>query len=47
VVKADKPSQDGRDPGVDIYNLTGHQRQPEHAHEPGPIVAGDQCGRAT
>ena len=26
VVKADKPSDDGRDPGVDIYNLIKYQR---------------------
>ncbi|HYD46874.1 MAG TPA: DNA-directed RNA polymerase subunit beta, partial [Terriglobales bacterium] len=26
VIKADKPSESGRDPGVDIYNLTKYQR---------------------
>jgi DNA-directed RNA polymerase subunit beta len=26
VIKADKPSESGRDPGIDIYNLTKYQR---------------------
>src|SRR6185369_13184810 len=26
VIKADKPSDSGRDPGIDIYNLTKYQR---------------------
>jgi DNA-directed RNA polymerase subunit beta len=49
VVKADKPSDSGRDPGVDIYNLTKYQRsnqstcinQKPIVHEGDHIEAGE------
>ena len=35
VVKVDKPNPDGRDPGVDIYNLVEVPAlEPEHVHQP-------------
>ena len=49
VIKADKPSDSGRDPGVDIYNLTKYQRsnqstcinQKPIVHEGDHIEAGE------
>ena len=49
VVKADKPSDSGRDPGIDIYNLTKYQRsnqstcinQKPIVHEGDHVDAGD------
>ena len=44
VVKADKPSSDGRDAGVDIYNLVKHQRSNQNTcmNQRPIVVAGDK-----
>src|SRR5437016_2722840 len=43
VVKADRPSQDGRDPGVDIYNLVKYQRSNQNTciNQRPIVVVGD------
>src|SRR5437667_332542 len=43
VVKADHPSQDGRDPGVDIYNLIKYQRSNQNTcmNQRPIVVVGD------
>src|SRR5689334_151550 len=43
VVKADRPSQDGRDPGVDIYNLIKYQRSNQNTcmNQRPIVVVGD------
>src|SRR2546422_537469 len=43
VVKADRPSQDGRDPGVDIYNLIKYQRSNQNTciNQRPRVVVGD------
>ena len=49
VIKADKPSDSGRDPGIDIYNLTKYQRSNQNTcinqkpivHEGDHIEAGE------
>ena len=44
VIKADKPSDSGRDPGVDIYNLTKYQRSNQNTciNQRPIVVEGDQ-----
>ncbi len=44
VVKADKPSNDGRDAGVDIYNLTKYQRSNQNTclNQRPIVVVGDR-----
>src|SRR5438132_1201225 len=43
VVKADRPSQDGRDPGVDIYNMIKYQRSNQNTcmNQRPIVVVGD------
>jgi len=43
VVRADRPSQDGRDPGVDIYNLIKYQRSNQNTciNQRPIVVVGD------
>src|SRR5467141_592269 len=43
VVKADRPSQDGRDPGVDIYNMVKYQRSNQNTcmNQRPIVVVGD------
>src|SRR5207244_4774000 len=43
VVKADRPAQDGRDPGVDIYNLVKYQRSNQNTcmNQRPIVVVGD------
>src|SRR5207248_142710 len=44
VVKADRPSQDGRDPGVDIYNMVKYQRSNQNTcmNQRPIVVVGDR-----
>src|SRR5216117_3323694 len=44
VVKADRPSQDGRDPGVDIYNMIKYQRSNQNTcmNQRPIVVVGDR-----
>src|ERR1700752_741428 len=44
VVKADKPRTDGRDPGVDIYNLVKYQRSNQNTcmNQRPIVVVGDR-----
>src|SRR6266436_4350687 len=45
VVKADRPSQDGRDPGVDIYNMVKYQRSNQNTcmNQRPIVVMGDRA----